>query len=813
LTVAVIVVSIIEWLRELIRGSEQADHRRTLGSILISILLLGIFELCVLAYEEVSRTGLENSGTLTEVAEKVTSSGMNRYGFVSSLSTDQANEIIFELFEANKNPARSPKRRILELLPDLQKALAYAPPEPPLDQRREGGSEALQEFVNPIWRAWLPWAAPLAAATFPSLKGPTPPSFSASNSKSGAGGILIIVEGSEDSIRIQSLTLALNKILANVDFYRRDYFDEPVFQSDGLKGIGEELALQQQLRSELRDTDQQLVNHTGGDDSFELQRDNRLARLLPLQDIVMRNVQLLGAIFHDVFEYGMTSPSVSVPGVTELGTLATIWILAGAVLGWTLGFSVLSASDDHTRSALREARRGAIAALVAAPSAVVFYLLLMRFGMRAEAISDDLYYWGYSWGYVRVPSFLQGHSLATRFYILIAGFQTHALIWLLSTHAAPWIVISSMILLLFLWRQGGLTRSSLWLLVYLSSCLVFNSTYNSKDFASLIGVPAFWGGTLLLVACMVLAERRFGFLFPLDLIGWGLFAICLLPKAVSWANVAVIPLTFVPLLSTVALSFRKIIGIRRIIVAIWLINATFFLFADLDVSLFRLFILVAMVWLIPGMFIGASVPYLKRGSSIPKAWGIVAILIGTSLIVVTWLRLENQWWIIIPGGLLILTGILVQRGWRVEEFWPLAGLALGLLISGGTYLFQQASFSGVLAGFYAAEPGAATLEQELGVTMDGRPYVWVRNPTRPDRIQLLAFTRDLEKTVAEENSRLAPREKIQTEILKLSIVGSLGFWMTIGLLAGWSILSGSSGRESESRVTKALRALPTSSLS
>src|ERR1700687_4566187 len=67
----------------------------------------------------------------------------------------------------------------------------------------------------------------------------------------------------------------------------------------------------------------------------------------------------------------------------------------------------------------------------------------------------------------------------------------------------------------------------------------------------------------------------------------------------------------------------------------------------------------------------------------------------------------------------------------------------GLRISRGTYVFQRASFRGALEGFYAAEPGAATLEDELGVTIGGQQYAWTRDPTRPDQVQRLALAHNV----------------------------------------------------------------------
>jgi nitrate/nitrite transporter NarK len=97
--VAVTVVSIIEWLRELIHEGHSEGHKRTVISVLISILLLGVFELCVVAYEEVSKSGMEDSSVLLDVTQRLTSYHSQGYGFLSNLFLNQADLILYDLVD------------------------------------------------------------------------------------------------------------------------------------------------------------------------------------------------------------------------------------------------------------------------------------------------------------------------------------------------------------------------------------------------------------------------------------------------------------------------------------------------------------------------------------------------------------------------------------------------------------------------------------------------------------------------------------------------------------------------------------------
>jgi hypothetical protein len=780
LAVAVTVVTIIEWLRELIHGGGKS-HRRTLGSILISILLLSVFELCVLAYEEVSRTGFENATVLMDVTERLTSSQQRWYGFLKIVGPENANGILFYLLEAEKTGERNPRLRIVELLPeDLQRALDAADfHEPPEGLDRRGLSDFYRQATDPVWRAWLPWAKPLADAEFNAK-----PEIPLKNDSDGRVQ-WILVEGTEESLRSHSLVLVLNKVLADINFYREEYFQYPQFflTDPALKRAENLLFQQQRLRAELAEVEAAL-NAKGGLDPGILWRHQSLtAKLLPLKDIVQRNRDLLAASFPQI----ATSKGQSVTGWKQLATLSLIWIFAGAVLGWSLGRSVFRASAPVLRSSIREAARGAMTAIFVAPSVVALYIMITRFGSRAETVLHDLQDWGLqgltSLTTERTSPFLWRHPLLFRVYRGAAHVQAEALAFLFRfPRLTVWLGLLCIFALLFLWRGKSFWRPVAWVCVYF--------VWKSMDILDYVAVrnlvmPPFLiikVATLVIIVCLVLLERKFGFESPVDLLGWGLIGLLAAPLILPSIGYAEVPLTLLPLIFTVALSiWRKRIDIRIPVLIAWTLNGVFFLFLEFRPEIWRVFELVGIVWLIPGALLGATVPYLKPGSSLPKFWGMLGLFVGAGLILLTWLRFQDLWWMSIPGSLLILTGVLIQLGWSVEEFWPLAALGLALLISGSTFLFQQASFQGVLEKIYATELGSESLHEELGLQFLNE------SPLRPDQIQLAHFGEDVEKLVAAESAKLKATQQAVTQRLELCLVGSLGFWMTIGFLASWSI--------------------------
>jgi hypothetical protein len=344
-----------------------------------------------------------------------------------------------------------------------------------------------------------------------------------------------------------------------------------------------------------------------------------------------------------------------------------------------------------------------------------------------------------------------------------------------------------LVLLLVLWKGNSLRRPAAWTYVYVLLFFLSRLNYIARD-----GQPILFGSSLdafVAVVCLLIvwAELRWKLEYPVDYIGWFGVALLTLPYLDFRLALANTPLTFFPLLCSVVASVVwrwKKFPIGRWLAVIWLLNAAFFLFEDVYGNLWDLFRMVGLVWTIPAALLGATVPYLKPGSALPKTWGAIGLLVGLLLVGITAVRFQELWWLSIPGGLLVLTGVLIYSGWHVDEFWPLAALGLGLLVSGWTFVLQEAAFGNVLAGLFAAEPGGKTLDDELKTGFLHRPDL------RPDEIQLAEFGKEFKKQATEDRELLQATKRVVAERLELSIVGSFGFWSTIGLLAGWSVFRG-----------------------
>jgi Methyladenine glycosylase len=782
--VAVAVVSIIEWLRELIHEGTSEGHKRTVISILISVLLLGMFELCVVAYEEVSKSGMEDSSVLLDVTQRITSYQRQDYGFLPTLGLNQANVILYDVINGAQWSNPNPWMRVAEFAPEDLRGLVEGTQLKnnfPKNATDKQWFEFYSAATEPIWHAWLPWLKEQAETEF----GPhRPVEYPA----------LMVVAGTEEWMEISSLRLMLNRISTRLDFYQREYFQfEPFLFNKNLLRAQAELEDQQHTRGELEEVEGQLKEHSL-DLGLQWKQRRLLSRLLPLQEIIRRNQELIQASF-PVFPnvpLGVASKAAPpVNGWNELATLGVIWILAGAVIGWVLGELLFRTTGKTSRRAVSGGAIGVLAALAVAPSAVILWTLYRRFISSMQASVQSFYsVWGlnpytmdkglndFLWKYRRLE--LIYYSSARLRVILLKWFIPHNFDLVLGC-------VLCLMLLLVLWSGRSQRRPAAWTYVYILLLLMIRLNYITWN-----GHPIVFGGSLkpfVAVVCLLIvwAEVRWKVEYPTDYIGWFGVALLTLPYldyGLAYANT---PLTFFPLVCSVVASVVwrwKKFPIGKWLLTIWLLNAAIFLLLEVYGNLWDLFRMVGLVWIIPAALLGATVPYLKPGSALPKTWGAIGLLVGLSLVGVTALRFQELWWVSIPGGLLVLTGVLIYSGWHVEEFWPLAALSMGLLVSGWTFVFQQATFGNALAGFFAAEPSGRTLDDELQTAFLQRPDL------RPDEIQLKEFGEAFKKQAAEDEKLLQATKRVVAERLELSIVGSFGFWSTIGLLAGWAVFRG-----------------------
>jgi hypothetical protein len=780
--VAVAVVSIIEWLRELIHEGASEGHKRTVISVLISILLLGMFELCVVAYEEVSKSGMEDSSVLLDVTQRLTSYQRQDYGFLSQLFPEQANVILYDLVEAAQSPNQNPWKRVAELAPDDLRELVERTTlknDLPGNATNEQAFEFYSAATDPIWHAWLPWVKEQAASEF----GPHRPLQYP---------VSIMVAGTEESIECASLVLVLNRISTRPDFYQREYFRFQPFLSDkNLLRAQAELEEQQQIRAELEEAESQLKEHSL-DLGLQWKRERLISRLLPLQEIIRRNQELIQTSFNLLPRTPVGVASKAAPPVNgwhELATLGVIWIVAGAVIGWVLGGLLFRATEKTSRRAVSGAATGVLSALAVAPCAVILWTLYSRFKDRMETSVNDL-----SSGWLRVmflgaePDVVWKHRWLARMYHPATQLHESLIEWMIP-HNGDLVLgcVLCLVLLLVLWKGQSLRRPVAWTYVYLLLWFLSHLNYIAWK-----GKPIPLGRPLevfVAVVCLLIvaAELKWKVEYPVDYIGWFGIALLTLPYLDFRLEYANTPLTFFPLVCSVAASLVwrwKKFPIGRWLVAIWLLNSAFFLLEEVYGNLWDLFRLVGLVWSIPAALLGATAPYLKSGSALPKKWDAISLLVGLLLVSLAALRFQELWWLSIPGGLLLLTAVLIYSEWHVEEFWPLAALGMGLLVSGSTFVLQQAAFGNVLAGFYAAEPGGRTLDDELKTATLYRPDL------RPDEIQLAEFGKEFKKQAAEDRQLLQATKRVVVERLELSLVGSFAFWTTIGLLAGWSVFRG-----------------------
>jgi hypothetical protein len=165
-----------------------------------------------------------------------------------------------------------------------------------------------------------------------------------------------------------------------------------------------------------------------------------------------------------------------------------------------------------------------------------------------------------------------------------------------------------------------------------------------------------------------------------------------------------------------------------------------------------------------------------------------------TLVLLTLLRLvwpAIPWWTAVAGSLLFLTGLLMRNGNRVEDYWPLAALILAFAVYGATAIAQKATFHGVLANVHdLSVRGGSDINLWSQVP---EPYAFGPYEQLASRLSESRLTGDsrldqaVDRLEEQHHERLKQERTRTARQLELSIVGSLGFWLTVGLLAAWAV--------------------------
>lgn len=102
----------------------------------------------------------------------------------------------------------------------------------------------------------------------------------------------------------------------------------------------------------------------------------------------------------------------------------------------------------------------------------------------------------------------------------------------------------------------------------------------------------------------------------------------------------------------------------------------------------RLAGLMAYVWAVPGVLLGALTPWLKFPAGYPKLWGVVAF--GAAVVLV--IGSVAIPWFIAPAVAFGAVGFWFLRSVEVKQYWAVLALSVGTNIFGATHLVTRADF-------------------------------------------------------------------------------------------------------------------------
>ena len=224
-------------------------------------------------------------------------------------------------------------------------------------------------------------------------------------------------------------------------------------------------------------------------------------------------------------------------------------------------------------------------------------------------------------------------------------------------------------------------------------------------------------------------------------------------------------------------------------------------------DLFDAVLLGAVIWAIPGLLLGGLVPLLKRAGHNPQSWAFIGY--GASLLLILAYLLTGAVWALIPAAVALGSGVLFHRGMPVKEFWPFAALCVAIGISGAMSLSQKLTFDGVLLALHHIDelqpPDALKTDQEkvqeraaqaqLKLQQERVGAAIVASMTPADLQYLFAVEKDADAREADRKKQEELERQRAAKILEIAITGSVGFWVTVGLLACWSMYEREHGVE------------------
>jgi len=456
----------------------------------------------------------------------------------------------------------------------------------------------------------------------------------------------------------------------------------------------------------------------------------------------------------------------------NLGAAIAIWLLLGVLVALMLSREIPGPGDALRRSLRAGINRGAWAGIVIAPLFVLAFVLVVRLGFTLQWVSADYPGWAAKIGVSLVsnnagsevyknPSLDSGLVMSSRRHTDDDYPRGNSLV-------ASWLRGLSH-------RYDWFHHALLWL----------------RPSFDWLGQRLEWFGPRLEVLDR-LVHQHIGHDPPLLLIV--IVGAMYAPTWILWLLLQLSPWMFwIALIASATLLFRmglefgrnwdglrEIFSLDNLLPACLVLGLTFGVFLPVCRGfyaamepLFRMSgfwelpLGAIVMWGLPAVLLGALVPLLRRPSQTPRNWcfvgyGAAALLVTASLASFAFSghgssSVQGGWTALGLAAVAALIGLLFQREILIETYWPIAALVVALGISGATSLSQDV---------FTFSKFAQNLQDVNTIKIADSPVNVAAKP--PDEAK-------------------KPEDLKMEKVLQICITASLGFWLTMGLLASWSI--------------------------
>ena len=199
----------------------------------------------------------------------------------------------------------------------------------------------------------------------------------------------------------------------------------------------------------------------------------------------------------------------------------------------------------------------------------------------------------------------------------------------------------------------------------------------------------------------------------------------------------------------------------------------------------------ALLFVLPGATLGALAPWLKPPSRQPRFWSLIAVGAAVLAVVTSLYSGGRYWWIAAAPILAFIIVRAIRANKALDFYWPVGALLVALFVCAVT-VSAQVTLGDALRDvhLFIQKPSAplaealATRERPGGVTTRTIEQL-AASADATARLKVYEQNETWKRAYDADRAREENETSAIGQALEISLVGGLGFWVTIAALIAW----------------------------